>query len=170
MDINTILIAVASVTVIGVVCAAVLCIASKFMNVKVDERVEQLQKSLPGVNCGVCGFPGCSGYAAALLSGTGVRHNLCTPGGSQVLAKISAILGVKAGAADSFGTVEKKTAVVHCAGDCGARQKKWTIWVYRHALRQSSFLAERAPARLAASVTAIAKLYARLTRSVFPMG
>jgi len=124
MDINTILIAVASVTVIGVVCAAVLCIASKFMNVKVDERVEQLQKSLPGVNCGVCGFPGCSGYAAALLSGTGVRHNLCTPGGSQVLAKISAILGVKAGAADSFGTVEKKTAVVHCAGDCGARQKK----------------------------------------------
>ena len=115
---NAIFIAVFSVTSIGIVCAAILCIASKFMYVKVDERIVQLTDSLPGANCGACGYPGCSGYATALLSDTGVKPNLCTPGGSDALAKISAILGVEA-----VG-VERKAAIVHCRGDCDAQQKK----------------------------------------------
>ena len=115
---NTIFVAVFSVTTIGVICAAVLSIASKLMYVKVDERIARLEECLPGANCGACGYPGCSGYAAALLSGTGVKPNLCSPGGAEASAKISALLGV---AAES---VEKKTAIVHCRGDCDAQQKK----------------------------------------------
>jgi len=115
---DTIFIAVISVTVIGAICAAVLCVASKFMHVKVDERVAQLSEIMPGVNCGVCGYPGCSGYAVALLSGGGVKANLCTPGGAGLVAKISAILGVEA------ESIVQKTAVVRCLGDANAQQKK----------------------------------------------
>ena len=114
---ETLFIAVLSVTVIGAICAAVLCVASKFMYVKVDERVAQLSGIMPGVNCGVCGYPGCSGYAVALLTGS-VKSNLCTPGGAELVAKISAILGVEAEA------IVPKTAVVHCLGDSATQQKK----------------------------------------------
>jgi len=88
------------------------------MYVKVDERIANLQESLPGVNCGACGYPGCAGYAAALLSGECKKTNLCTPGGPDVVLKISAILGVTAEA------LEQKAAVVHCNGDFNAQQKK----------------------------------------------
>jgi len=114
---NTIFIAVFSVTTMGIICAAMLCIASKFMYVKIDERVAELEACLPGANCGGCGFPGCSGYAVAILSGK-AEANLCSPGGAEALQKISAILGVEA------GNIEKKAAVIHCRGDCEAQQKK----------------------------------------------
>jgi len=115
---ETILITVITVTVMGLFCACVLCVASKLMHVKVDERIAELEKNLPGVNCGVCGYPGCSGYAKALLSSENVKPNLCTPGGADVLVKISAILGVEA------ASIEKKTAIVNCAGDCKAQVRK----------------------------------------------
>ena len=115
---DTIFVAVISVTVIGVVCAALLCIASKFMNVKIDPRVEKLLACMPGVNCGVCGYPGCSGYAEALVSDEGVNSNLCTPGGPAVVEQIAAILGVEA------GNIECKIAVVHCGGDRKTHLKK----------------------------------------------
>ncbi|MDR0502767.1 MAG: RnfABCDGE type electron transport complex subunit B [Treponema sp.] len=107
-----------SVTAMGIICATVLCVASKLMYVKTDERVAKLIEALPGVNCGACGYPGCSGYAAALLSGGTSQINLCTPGGAEVMAKLSAILGVEA------GSMEKKTAVVKCLGDCASQKKK----------------------------------------------
>jgi RnfABCDGE-type electron transport complex B subunit len=117
MDIIAILTAVISVSAIGAILAALLCVTSKLMHVKIDERQGQLMESLPGVNCGVCGYPGCSGFAVALISGE-AKPNLCTPGGSDLLEKISAIMGV------DTGSIEAKTAVVRCKGDINARQKK----------------------------------------------
>jgi len=87
------------------------------MFVKTDERITLLSESLPGVNCGACGYSGCAGFASALISGE-AKPNLCTPGGAEVLEKISAILGVDA------GSIEQKTAIVFCSGDCNAQQKK----------------------------------------------
>ena len=112
-----ILTAVFFVTITGTVCAVVLCTASKLMYVKVDERLTQMEGALPGTNCGACGFPGCSGYAKALLT-AGVKPNLCTPGGESVLKQISEIMGVDAGG------IEKKIAVVRCRGEENALQKK----------------------------------------------
>ena len=114
---NTIFIAVFSLTTIGIICAAVLVVSSKLMYVKIDERVALLTDSLPGVNCGACGYPGCSGYAVAIANDD-AKPNLCSPGGADTLKKISAILGVEA------GTIEKKIAVIHCRGDLKAQQKK----------------------------------------------
>ena len=115
---SVIIIPVVYVTVIGIICAAVLSAASRFMYVKVDERIAALEGILPGVNCGACGYPGCSGYAKALLSGGDVKPNLCSPGGQEALAKISAVLGVEAAG------LEIKKAYVHCGGKGGVKQKK----------------------------------------------
>jgi len=114
---HTILIAIIYVTSIGIICAIVLSVASKLMHVKTDDRITLLLESLPGVNCGVCGYPGCSGYASALLSGD-AQSNLCTPGGEEVLKKISVVLGVEA------SSIEQKKAIVFCSGDFNSRQKK----------------------------------------------
>jgi len=114
---NTIVFAVISVTVIGVICSFILSIVSKLLYVKIDERITLLTNIMPGANCGACGYPGCSGYASALIEDN-AKANLCTPGGASLLAKISEILGVDA------GSIEKKTAVVLCSGDENTRNKK----------------------------------------------
>jgi len=118
---ETIIIAVISVTAIGAVCAAVLCAASKFMAVKVDERVVRILECLPGTNCGACGFPGCSAYAFELTSENGwnIKNN-CTPGGAEVSKKINEIIGGDAGDSEFV----KKVAVIRCAGNSDSQQKK----------------------------------------------
>jgi Na+-translocating ferredoxin:NAD+ oxidoreductase RNF subunit RnfB len=88
------------------------------MRVETDERVSELLECLPGSNCGACGFPGCSGYAAALASEAGAQTNLCTPGGEAVIKKLSALLGAEEGRAVT------KHAVIHCRSDNTVRQKK----------------------------------------------
>jgi Na+-translocating ferredoxin:NAD+ oxidoreductase RNF subunit RnfB len=114
---SMIITAVVSVTIIGLICAILLNVASQVMYVKVDMKVTQLLDAMPGVNCGACGYPGCSGYAAALVE-EGIGTNLCPPGGSALVTKISAILGVEETA------IEKLTAVVRCMGDNDKQQKK----------------------------------------------
>ena len=49
MEPMTIVIAVAVVAVIGLLCAVMLTIASKFMAVEVDERIPLVRECLPGV-------------------------------------------------------------------------------------------------------------------------
>lgn len=106
---NTILISILAVTVIGVVCAVILAIASKVMSIKTDERLPMIQQILPCVNCGACGFAGCDGYAAALLTGD-VKTNLCIPGGDAVALKLSEALGL------AYEDVAERVAVVRCIG------------------------------------------------------
>jgi len=115
---DTIFMAIFSVTSIGVACAVLLSIASKVLYVKVDERVAAISNCLPGSNCGACGYPGCAGYAEALIADANIKTNLCTPGGATVVSELSKIMGVEG------GSVAKKLAVVHCLGDCDAQQVK----------------------------------------------
>ena len=65
----SILIPIIAVTVIGLICAIMLVVASKVFFVPVDERLPLVRECLPGAGCGACGFPGCDGYAEALVSG-----------------------------------------------------------------------------------------------------
>jgi Na+-translocating ferredoxin:NAD+ oxidoreductase RNF subunit RnfB len=114
---SVIITAVVSVTIIGVICAIILNVASQLMYVDVDEREAELLAIMPGANCGACGYPGCSGFAAALVNGE-AKPNQCPPGGSELAAKICAILGVES------ASLEKKSAIVLCNGDNNAQQKK----------------------------------------------
>ena len=115
---SAIIIAVVVVTVIGIICAVVLAVASKVMFVPVDERVTQLSEVLPGANCGGCGFPGCDGYAAALVEDPDLPLTLCAAGGAACAQAMAAILGKEA------GEMVEKRAFVQCKGDCSVTENK----------------------------------------------
>lgn len=63
-----ILIAIGVSVGISVVLGLVLAIADKFLKVEEDPRLETVTNLLPGANCGGCGFPGCSGFATAIVN------------------------------------------------------------------------------------------------------
>ncbi len=102
--------AVLSIGGIGLVAAATLGLAAKKFAVEVDPRELAILEALPGVNCGACGLPGCSGYAKGVADGT-IAPNLCTPGGSETVEAIADILGIEA------ITIEPQVAIVSCQGD-----------------------------------------------------
>jgi Na+-translocating ferredoxin:NAD+ oxidoreductase RNF subunit RnfB len=112
-----ILIAVVSLGVIGAVSALFLFAASKKFEVYEDPRIGLVQEALPGANCGACGYPGCSGFAAACVNSDTMDGLLCPVGGAGTMSKVSVILGKEAGSA------EPMVAVVRCNGTCQARPK-----------------------------------------------
>ena len=59
--------AILMMTVVSALMGLILGIAGKVFYVQVDERTETVTGMLPGYNCGGCGYPGCSGSAAALV-------------------------------------------------------------------------------------------------------
>lgn len=95
---------------IGLVAAIALGWASKKFAVEVDARELEVNEVLPGVNCGACGYPGCAGYAAAIISGQ-APITLCPPGGNEVVEQLAHIMGLEAQAS------ETQIAVVLCQGD-----------------------------------------------------
>ncbi|MDH4161680.1 MAG: Fe-S cluster domain-containing protein [Nitrospirota bacterium] len=104
---------------LGVVFGIALAIvASKFM-VKMDPKVEQVRETLPGANCGACGFAGCMGYAEAVVGNPDVASNLCAPGKGAVAEKIAQITGKAA------AKVDPKIARVFCQGGKSKSQKKF---------------------------------------------
>jgi len=115
---NGIVLAIVSVTVIGLICAIVLSIASKVMAVPVNETETKIRECLPGANCGACGYAGCDGYAAALASGEETKTTKCIPGSDGVAAQIAGVLGVEA------EDVVEQVAVIHCRGNCNVTQDK----------------------------------------------
>jgi len=96
---------------LGLFFGASLAYASKKFAVEVDPKIEEIIEKLPGANCGGCGYPGCSGYAEAVVK-SGASMTLCSPGGDAVIQDIANIMGVKAVEAG-----EKMVAVVQCRGD-----------------------------------------------------
>jgi electron transport complex protein RnfB len=98
---------------VGLVMAGLLAVGRKVFPVKVDERHEKIMDVLPGANCGGCGYPGCSGYATALIKGN-AEPNQCPPGGADLAQELGAILGVE------VGETADLVALVACAGDATA--------------------------------------------------
>lgn len=109
MDLMNVLQAVLVLGITGAVFGFALAFASKVFAVPQDERVELITGVLPGVNCGGCGYTGCSGYAAAIASGE-AAIGLCTPGGDGSAAKIADIMGVAA------EKTARQVALVKCRG------------------------------------------------------
>lgn len=106
---NTMISAVVVLGVLGIIFGAILAVASKVFAVEKDPREEAIAECLPGANCGGCGYPGCSGYAAAVVKGL-APADACAAGGAECAAKIGEIMGV------TVDTSTKKMAVVHCSG------------------------------------------------------
>lgn len=72
-----ILIAVGVMVLIGVLMALILAFANHKLKVEVDERVGEVTKMLPGVNCGGCGYAGCAAFAEALIAGKQPKVSGC---------------------------------------------------------------------------------------------
>lgn len=113
-------VAVLCIAGIGVVAAVVLAIADRYLSVKEDPRIGLVTAELPGANCGGCGFPGCDGYARALVAGT-APSGACSAASEEASKAIAAILGVAATA------TEKRVALVKC---CGTRSESIRIADY----------------------------------------
>ncbi|MCR4401837.1 MAG: RnfABCDGE type electron transport complex subunit B [Firmicutes bacterium] len=110
--------AVLGLGLMGAVFGLALALAAKKFAVEQDARQDRIMEVLPGANCGGCGFPGCSGLAAAIVAGKAPTDG-CPVGGAAVAAKVAAIMGVDAGEAKA-----RKVARVLCQGgaaNCGSR-------------------------------------------------
>lgn len=108
---SAVLLAVLIVGGVGLFIGLFLGIAAIQFKVEVNEKEEAVLAALPGNNCGGCGFPGCSGLAAAIAKGE-APVNACPVGGEAVGKTIGEIMGVEA------GETTRMTAFVACQGDC----------------------------------------------------
>ena len=66
--------------VLGLIFGLGLAVAAKIFHVDIDTRIEDIIKILPNANCGACGFPGCAGYAEAIVEGNAENLSQCKPG------------------------------------------------------------------------------------------
>ena len=87
--------AAVSLGAFGLAFGAGLAIASKKFYVYVDPKEIAVNDVLPGVNCGACGYPGCGGFAHAVVVGD-TEVNGCIAGGSSVTESIATVMGVAA--------------------------------------------------------------------------
>lgn len=115
-----------SILTLGVVAAlfaSILYIFSRFFSVKEDPRITEVADILPGINCGACGFPGCSGLASALVEaadGGDISHLACPPGGAETMKRVGEYFGLEVGSA------KETVAVLRCGGSCEAAPAKNT--------------------------------------------
>jgi electron transport complex protein RnfB len=79
---------------IGLTFAVILLVASEKLKVPVDPRVAEIYGALPHLDCGACGYPGCSGYAKAVTADPELLGR-CAPGGMQTASQIAAVLNLQ---------------------------------------------------------------------------
>jgi len=73
--------------------AVVLGWANEALHVEVDPRITSIEAALPGINCGGCGYIGCSEYAEVVVN-EGAEVDLCPVGGSSCAAAVAAVMGM----------------------------------------------------------------------------
>ena len=115
----TVIYAVLVLAALGLAFGVLLAVAGRIFAVKTDPRVEQVRSCLAGANCGACGYPGCDGYAAAVVKGE-APVNACVPGGAASAEAIGRIMGVSAAEGERY------VAFVRCAGTTGHAAEKYT--------------------------------------------
>lgn len=115
--ISTIIWTIVILTVLGLLLSLVLFWVARKFRVEEDPRIDEVEKAMPGANCGGCGFAGCRAFADAAVKAPNLDNNYCPVGGNDVMKKVAEILGyeVKAKA--------PQVAVVRCNGNCEARPR-----------------------------------------------
>jgi len=114
---TTIIWTIAIIALLGLVLAVILYLVAEKFKVVEDPRIDEVEKVMPGANCGGCGFAGCRAFADAAVKAPNLDNNYCPVGGNEVMKKVAAILGY---------TVQEKApmvAVVRCNGTCDNRPK-----------------------------------------------
>ena len=102
---------------LGVLAAVVLYFVARKFRVEEDPRIDEVEKMLPGANCGGCGFAGCRGMADALVKRDDISALFCPVGGSACMKSVADYLGKAA------PEKEPQVATVRCGGTCAKRPR-----------------------------------------------
>ena len=103
--------------VLGVLAAVILYFVAQKFRVEEDPRIDEVEKMLPGANCGGCGFAGCRGMADALVKRDDISELFCPVGGGDCMKAIAAYLGKAA------AEKQPEVATVRCGGTCEKRPR-----------------------------------------------
>ncbi len=114
---GTIIQTIVILTGLGLLLSLVLYLVAKKFKVEEDPRIDEVEKVMPGANCGGCGYAGCRAFADAAVKAGNLDNNFCPVGGNEVMKKVAGILGYE---------VKEKApmvSVVRCNGTCENRPK-----------------------------------------------
>jgi Na+-translocating ferredoxin:NAD+ oxidoreductase RNF subunit RnfB len=114
---NIIVITIIALCAIGVAAAIILYFVAQKFKVYEDPRIDEVEEVLPAANCGGCGYPGCRGFAEALVRADSMDKFYCPVGGADTMSAVAAILGHEVKAQ------EPTVAVLRCNGTCDNRPK-----------------------------------------------
>ncbi len=117
---EVLLFTVLTLCALGVLSAVILYFVAQKFRVEEDPRIDEVEKMLPGANCGGCGFAGCRGMADALVKRADISDLYCPAGGAAVMEAAAHHLGKVAPAK------EPQVATVRCGGTCAKRPRKNT--------------------------------------------
>ena len=106
--VTTIVTAAAVMLVIGALLSGLLVEANRRLAVEVDPREADIAATLPGANCGNCGFASCASYAKAVALGRS-EVTRCSVGGPPVAERLALLMGVDVGATFPY------RPVIHCS-------------------------------------------------------
>jgi len=94
---------------LGIFFSAGLAVADKKLKSGIDKRIKEIEDLLPNVQCGACAYPGCGGFAEALVRDE-AEVNQCRVADNEVKEKISRILGIE------FKEKMPQVAIMRCQG------------------------------------------------------
>jgi Na+-translocating ferredoxin:NAD+ oxidoreductase RNF subunit RnfB len=116
--VNEIIYAFIALGSVALLFATLIFFVDKKFKVVEDPRIDEIQEILPGANCGGCGYPGCRGFAEAIVKTNDFDKLFCPVGGNEIAKKAASIMGVE---------VKEKLpqiAVVRCNGSITNAPKK----------------------------------------------
>jgi Na+-translocating ferredoxin:NAD+ oxidoreductase RNF subunit RnfB len=119
-DMNIVIITAIFAASLALILGIALGVFRKVFHVETDVLVGLIRETLPGANCGACGFPGCDGFATAVAART-APPNKCTVSSAEETKKRGDLLGVDASSVP-------KVAVLVCQGsvDCAKPKGVYT--------------------------------------------
>ncbi len=115
------LIAILSLSGLGLLASLGLGLVSKRFAVEVDPKIEEVERVLPGMNDGGCGYPSCGEFARAVVEGRAPVTG-CVAGSEATIKAVAEVMGVEATLS------EKNVAVVLCKG---GKEESKTKFTYR---------------------------------------
>ncbi len=114
---TVLLFTILTLSVLGILSAVILYFVAKKFNVEEDPRIDDVEKMLPGANCGGCGFAGCRAMAEAMVREDDISSLFCPVGGGDCMKQIATYLGKVA------PEKEPTVATVRCGGVCAKRPR-----------------------------------------------
>ncbi len=107
---------IVTLSALGILSAMILYFVAQKFKVYEDPRIDDVEKMIPGANCGGCGFAGCRAFAGEMVKRDDISALFCPVGGVDTMKAIAEFLG------KAVPEREPQVAVVRCGGSCDKRQ------------------------------------------------